>query len=99
MLGDQEQVAARARLRLRHPSSPSSFGLSFFCMSSSEVANLSRLSVSQSSVKELSTASCDEFYVNGPSQVFVVSAGLLVRCDAGGDEHTCLVSRSFIILF
>lgn len=68
-------------------------------MSSSEVVNLSRLSVSQPSVKELTTATCDESYVNGRSQVIVDSAGLLVRCAAGGDEHTRMVSRSFLILF
>ena len=68
-------------------------------MSSSEVVNLSRLSVSQTSVRELITATCDESYVNGRSQVIVDSAGLLVRCAAGGDEHTCMVSRSLLILF
>lgn len=64
-------------------------------MSSSEVANLSSLSVSESPVAELPTASCDEFYFNGRSQVSVAPAGLLVRCAAGRDKHTCMVSRNF----
>jgi len=66
-------------------------------MSSSEVVNLSRLSVSQPSVKELTTGTCDESYVNGRSQVIVDSAGLLVRCAAGGDEHTRMSMEGHVL--